>query len=237
MSDSMDPYAQWDAAYVLGALSAPERHEFETHLATCPRCAAAVAELAGMPGLLAALAPEQALAIDDGPLPEHSTEPTADVLPFLAKRARRAKIRRRLISVAVGASVAASAVVATAVVVPIVTASEAQAGSVPLIFSPVESQSVTVSGNAMPVAWGTQIQWKCSYLSSLSTPGYTGGPPTPYQLVVIDRNGKETIAASWDASEGAIVSPVATVDIDLKDIASVEVRWTKSGKTAVRATL
>ena len=41
----------WDAAYVLGALSGAEKREFEAHLATCPRCSAAVAELSGIPAL------------------------------------------------------------------------------------------------------------------------------------------------------------------------------------------
>ena len=50
-----DPYATWDAAYVLGSLSGNERREFEAHLATCPRCRAAVAELSGIPALLAQL--------------------------------------------------------------------------------------------------------------------------------------------------------------------------------------
>ncbi|MBQ1442835.1 MAG: zf-HC2 domain-containing protein [Renibacterium sp.] len=237
MNDSLDPYTQWDAAYVLGALSPAERHEFEAHLASCPRCASAVAELAGMPGLLAGLSQEQAIALTAPESPEAAEDSVADVLPLLAKRARRSKIRRRLLSIGVAAAVAASAVVATVVVVPIVTASEAQAGSVPLIFTAVESQTVTVSGKALPVAWGTQIEWRCSYLASRNTPGYTGGPPSPYQLVVIERNGKETIAASWDASEGTVVSPIATVDIPLADIASVEVRWSDNGKIAVRATL
>lgn len=31
-------YAMWDAAYVLGALSAADRREFEAHLAGCPEC-------------------------------------------------------------------------------------------------------------------------------------------------------------------------------------------------------
>ena len=53
MTTTIDPYRQWDAAYVLGALSAKERLEYEQHLADCQECSAAVAELAGVPGLLA----------------------------------------------------------------------------------------------------------------------------------------------------------------------------------------
>jgi len=55
-----DRFAQWDAAYVLGALSPAERREFEEHLATCPHCQAAVSELAALPGLLAQVSPADA---------------------------------------------------------------------------------------------------------------------------------------------------------------------------------
>ena len=50
-----DPYAMWDAAYVLGSLSGHERREFEAHMATCPQCREAVAELSGIPALLIAI--------------------------------------------------------------------------------------------------------------------------------------------------------------------------------------
>ena len=44
-----DEYAMWDAAYVLGSLSATDRREFEAQLADCPLCRSAVGELGGMP--------------------------------------------------------------------------------------------------------------------------------------------------------------------------------------------
>ena len=47
------PLAHSDAAYVLGALSPAERLEYERHLPTCASCRRSVAQLAGMPGLLA----------------------------------------------------------------------------------------------------------------------------------------------------------------------------------------
>ena len=58
---------RWDAAYVLGALSPAERREFEEHLAGCPACQAAVSELAGMPGLLAQVPPEDAALLAAAP--------------------------------------------------------------------------------------------------------------------------------------------------------------------------
>lgn len=56
-------YADWDAAYVLGALSSAERQDFERHLHSCPRCTEAVSELAGMPGLLARVDPDDVAAL------------------------------------------------------------------------------------------------------------------------------------------------------------------------------
>ncbi|WP_425955706.1 anti-sigma factor family protein [Xylanimonas sp. McL0601] len=54
-----DPFTDWDGAYVLGSLSPTERREFEAHLATCDACRRAVAELAGLPGLLSTLSLEE----------------------------------------------------------------------------------------------------------------------------------------------------------------------------------
>ena len=61
---STDPYREWDAAYVLGALPPGERREFEEHLATCDACRAAVGEIAGLPGLLGQVPVEDAVAAD-----------------------------------------------------------------------------------------------------------------------------------------------------------------------------
>ena len=57
-------YATWDAAYVLGSLSAADRREFEAHLAGCLDCRDAVAELSGMPALLSQLDSEDVAAIN-----------------------------------------------------------------------------------------------------------------------------------------------------------------------------
>jgi len=54
-SVTTDDYAHWDAAYVLGALSAAHRREFEAHLQFCPSCLEGVVELSGMPALLSRL--------------------------------------------------------------------------------------------------------------------------------------------------------------------------------------
>lgn len=58
-----DSYRHWAAVYVLGALDPGERGEYETHLAICAKCSAAVAELTGLPELLDTLTPREARTI------------------------------------------------------------------------------------------------------------------------------------------------------------------------------
>lgn len=65
MSTQADPYRDWDVAYVLGSLSHAERREFEAHLSQCPSCAGDVGTYAGMAGILAAVAPGQAVEMLD----------------------------------------------------------------------------------------------------------------------------------------------------------------------------
>lgn len=89
-------YAVWDAAYVLGSLSASDRCDFETHLGECAPCREAVAELTDLPTLLSLLGDDEVAAIDAGsaaslPLPAlpqlapavlGSAQPPETVFPF-----------------------------------------------------------------------------------------------------------------------------------------------------------
>ncbi|MCW2625505.1 zf-HC2 domain-containing protein [Mycobacterium sp.] len=61
-----DPYALWDAAYVLGSLSSADGREFAAHLGGCPSCRASVGEFRGIPGLLGQLTRNDVAAIDEG---------------------------------------------------------------------------------------------------------------------------------------------------------------------------
>jgi anti-sigma factor RsiW len=55
--------------YVLGALDPDERAQVDSHLADCPECRAELAELEGLPALLAQVSTEEAIALaaSDGP--------------------------------------------------------------------------------------------------------------------------------------------------------------------------
>lgn len=62
-------FAQWSAAYVLGALDSADRAAFERHLGTCERCQEEVRQFAPIPGLLARID-----SIESTPVPESVLE-------------------------------------------------------------------------------------------------------------------------------------------------------------------
>lgn len=107
-----DPFAMWDAAYVLGSLNSEEGRQYEAHLSSCARCREAVAELSGVTARLALLDPEHAAALDDAS-PELSEPPAELVDSLLAKVSWRDRRRHDLS----GTTPAAAAVVAAAAAV------------------------------------------------------------------------------------------------------------------------
>ncbi|MGW3965272.1 zf-HC2 domain-containing protein [Amycolatopsis sp. NPDC005003] len=97
-----DPYRDWDAAYVLGALSPGERREYETHLSCCVSCAAAVASFAGMPGILSVVPRETSVELLE------PVSPRVSLVPGLVRevRASRRRGRARVAAALAGAALA-----------------------------------------------------------------------------------------------------------------------------------
>ena len=110
MSDDSTDFQQWDAAYVLGALSPQDRTRFAQYLAQNPNRAADIAELAGLPGILKSLSVDEAVAllrpINDSHR-EHRTHHAA-ALQRLARTVtrRRRRVRTSVITVAIVAAAA-----------------------------------------------------------------------------------------------------------------------------------
>lgn len=214
-----DPYAIWDAAYVLGSLSGAERREFEAHLATCSRCSAAVAELSGVPALLAQLSADEVEALDDPTTEAPPLRP--EVLDTLLQKVewRRRRTRRRsVITLA-----AAAAVLAVALVVGILPAIRGQGGDTDAMASAVTmskvaqtpiNASVTLTG----FGWGTRIDMICTYGDYASR-----GDATTQNLsmVLLDRNGTQSEIATWVGVNGATAMPSGNTTMQKDQIKSV----------------
>lgn len=228
--DHAERYGEWDAAYVLGALSPAERHEFEEHLASCAECERAVASFAALPGLLGALPPAEGFALLDegGALSDGDgsrTEPAPEILPALVQRVRR--VRRRRLGVAIAAGLAAAAVVAAVIVVPPLAAQPRPTAETSLAQVVPSALSATVDFTTKE--WGTRIDMTCVYGGPAAGSGSSGDSSWRYGLYVIDASGHAERVSSWTADPGTTARTTGSIDTALGDLRRVEVRNESSG--------
>ena len=223
-------FADWDSAYVLGALSPVERGEYEQHLESCELCRRSVGELTPMPGLLARLSPERAEALlgepDDGSAPAPRSD-LLDVVRLEDRRRRRRRARTWWV-----ASAAAAVIVIVAIAVPLaVTRPSVVSESV--AFEAVAEVPLSATATLTQVAWGTRIELDCRYADAEASDAPAGG--WPYALVVVGRDGERTDVSSWRASPGAAARLSAGAALDLDEIASLEIRAIGSGDVLMRS--
>jgi Putative zinc-finger len=102
--DGYHRYAMWDAAYVLGSLSAGDRREFETHMADCPACRQAVVEISGIPAMLSQFDGNDIAAISGSghvsEVPAMSWQSLASLQAMVRWRRRRTRLMSWTISAA-----------------------------------------------------------------------------------------------------------------------------------------
>lgn len=229
MNPDHSRYADWDSAYVLGALSPAERREYEEHLETCDACRRSVAELSAMPGLLARLSADRAQALLEEPDGAIAT-PHPALLDAVRREGRRRRIRRTRTRIALAA--AAAVVVIAAVAVPFALTRPA-ADRQFVAFETVADRPVTASAVLTPVDWGTRIELDCTYET---TPGEDhSAEGWPYALVVIDREGRSTEVSTWRATPGATARLEAGSALPVDEIASLEIRAVASGDVLMRS--
>lgn len=225
-------YADWDGAYVLGALAPGDRLEFERHLGGCETCTLAVRQMAGLPGLLGRV---EESALDDRE-PGQGLPPVPDtVLPRL-RREVRARSRRRLVGVGLAAASAAAAVALT---VPLVDRQEGTPGGPATSTVPADGQPMrslagsTVSGRLTlaSVAWGTRLDLVCTYQPSGYHPANVRGGT--YTLLVHTRGGGVERVGTWRPVVGRPMQLSAATALDRGQIASVEVE-TAQGEPVLR---
>ncbi|HET6672540.1 MAG TPA: zf-HC2 domain-containing protein [Agromyces sp.] len=229
MNADHERYADWDSAYVLGALSPAERRDYEQHLESCESCRRSVAELTPIPGLLARLSPDRADALlHDGSNASNASNappaPRPELLDAVRREGRRRRLRRTRFRFA--AIAAAAAVALVAVLVPLALL-RPPADAQTVAFEMVADLPVTANATLTSVDWGTRIELDCRYDDAAASDPPDGG--WPYALYVVDRDGDRSEISSWRANPGKTARLAAGTALDLDDIAALEIRSVRSG--------
>jgi anti-sigma factor RsiW len=253
---AVDTYAEWDAAYVLGALSSDERREFEDHLSACSACQAAVAEFAGMPGLLGRVPAGEVLALDLGASDESG--PAGPEGPVLAQGSARVappvrlgdRLRRRrgwAVPFAVAASALAIgaaggyAVSSTTRPASPPPAASGHPGQARLAFSAVQPSGMTAVVDVVRGPASTQFRVECQYARdpahAESGAGGRDYSSVEYAIWVVDRAGHATELKAWTARPGIVMHPNGATALPYASIAAVEIRQVDGGQTVMRAAL
>lgn len=217
-------YAESDGAYVLGALSATARLEFERHLGGCAQCSRSVSQMAGLPGLLSRV---DATVLGDLPVVE--PVPHA-VLASLVGEVGRVRRRRALIlRAATAATAAAVAAVIALALPPLLGDSSAPAAAPAAPVFPVGRAMATVGDAPVrahleleSVTWGTRLSLACTYDPDAA---WSSRPHSvTYTMFVRTKDGHTEQVGTWRSLEGRTMHLTAATAASRKDIASVEVR-------------
>ena len=214
-----DNLAEWDAAYVLGALNLEDRRTFENYLAANPGRSAEVDALGAMPDILDVLSPEEALALTD-----IADEPTLgsrpDTVTSLAAAAARRQRRSRRTGLAVlVASAAALAIiggVVGATVFPRTTGSVQTLAMAPM--APGSRPGLTAELAVTEKKWGTELNWACEYTKDWSR------NVESYDIVVTTRDGAQVTVGSWRPAGDEARGLAASTSIPTPEIRTVDIR-------------
>jgi hypothetical protein len=233
VSGQSDRFATWDAAYVLGALSPAERREYEEHLADCSACQSAVSELAGMPGLLAQVPPEDAALLAAAPVEVLDEGPPPDLMfRMRARSARRGRLTRTLVGAA-AALVLVLAGIAYAVGLSPFAPNEPRR----VAFESVRPTGLTAVADVVPVADGTKIEVECVYAGSNEPHPGRGYDTANYTVYVVDRAGNATVVKDWPVTPNRKMRPGGHTPLKVRQIEAVEIRYAPRDVTVLRANL
>lgn len=229
-------YAMWDAAYVLGSLSAAERREFELHMRQCPACREAVAELSGVPALLSQLDRAEVAAISESGTtagtPLATPEMSPELLPTLLEKVRWRRRRTRITAWA--ASAAAAAVLGVGVLVGVQGLSLTSPQQVTAASQPMAQVGTNLLASTVAVTgqhWGTSINLRCVCLAPLNARHDT------LAMVVVGRDGSQTRLATWVAEPGHTATPAGSISIPVDQIAAVQVVSADNGQVLLQRSL
>lgn len=216
MNDQHERLMIWDGAYVLGALSPADRAEFEAHLADCPACREAVAELSPAVSLLSRLHGDEVASLNEEP------DPAAAKMLDISRGRRRSRRRRVWTAVGIAAAIA--------IAVPVGVVALAPRPAVSVALEQVVAVPVDATVDLTPVAWGTRLDMECEYGADAPDEGWT------YVLAVIGADGTEADLSTWRVEPGRTARLSAGTALALDDIRAVEIR-TEGGDVLLRTEL
>lgn len=224
-----DNLAEWDAAYLLGALDPQDRRTYENYLATNPGRETELAELAGMPDILDVLSPEEALALTDladSPStrnrPDNVTSMSAAAAKRRSRRAGIAAVVAAAAAFAIVGGVVGAAVFPRTVAVQTVAMSPMQPGSRP---------GLTAQLAVTEKKWGTELYWACEYTKDWARDVQS------YDIVVTTKAGGQTTVGSWRPAGDEATGLSAATSIPTSEIASVDIRVTGTDEPLAVTTL
>jgi hypothetical protein len=227
-----DDLAEWDAAYILGALSLEDRRTYEKYLATNPSQAAELTDLAGMPGILNALSRDEAVALTNlagAPPTDQRPDNIASLAHAAAKRQQRS--RRAWLAGAV-ASAAALVIVGGVVGATVFPRSPAPTQTVAMqAMQPSPRGGLTAELAVTEKKWGTELNWACQYTKDWSR------NVDSYDMVVTTHDGQERVVGSWKPAGDEATGLSAATSIPASQIRTVDIRVTGSNEPLAVKTL
>jgi anti-sigma factor RsiW len=223
-------YAMWDAAYVLGSLSSTDRREFGAHMADCPSCREAVAQLSGMPALLSRLDRNEVAAINESDHTSGVQEMSSELLPSLLATVRWRRRRTRLVTwtAAAAAAVVLSISVLVGVAGPSPTSPPPQAIASALPMAQVGTTLLASTVSLSRQQWGTHIALKFVCMAPVDAHHDT------VALVVVGRDGSQSRLATWVAIPGHTATPTGSISTPVDQIAAVQVVLADNGRVMLQ---
>lgn len=226
-------HAVWDAAYVLGSLSATDWREFETHMASCAACRQAVAELSGIPAMLSQLDRNDIATIDGADHPAGASEMPPELLPSLLAAAQWRRRRTRVMTWM--GSAAAAVVLTIGVLVGVHVAGPASSPpQVTVAALPMDQVGTTLLASTVSISgqqWGTNIVLKFVCLAPPDAPRDT------VALVVVGRDGTRSQLATWVAIPGHTATPSGSISTPVDQIAAVQVVLADNGHVMLQRSI
>ncbi len=227
-----DDLAEWDAAYILGALSLEDRRTYEGYLAANPARAAELTEFAAMPGILNALSRDEAVALTDlagAPPAENRPDNVASLAHAAAKRQQRS--RRTWLAAAV-ASAAALLIAGGLVGATVFPRSPAPTQTVAMqAMQPTPRGGLTAQLAVTEKKWGTELNWACQYTKDWSR------NVKSYDIVVTTGDGVQQAVGSWKPAGDEATGLSAATSIPTSQIQTVDIRVTGSNEPLAITTL